>query len=65
MQPNAHIHYPHKGNANALGHFIVLQYPSRPSCIYFICAIPYGHIDNIISNPIHTCIAFIKMMQMY
>ncbi len=30
------MHYPHQGNANALDHFIILQYPSRPSCNYFI-----------------------------
>jgi hypothetical protein len=33
---NAHMHYPHQGNANALDHFIVLQYPNRPNCNYFI-----------------------------
>jgi hypothetical protein len=32
----AHMHYLHQGNANALNHFIVLQYPSRPSYNYFI-----------------------------
>ncbi len=30
----------------------------------FLGAIPYEHIDNIISNPIHTCITLIKVMQM-
>jgi hypothetical protein len=67
---NAHMHYPCQGNANALNHFIVLQYPSRPNCNYFIsfffiCAIPYGHIDNIISNLMHTSITLIKVMQMH
>jgi hypothetical protein len=33
---NAHMHYPHQGNANALDHFIFLQYPSRPNHNYFI-----------------------------
>jgi len=28
-------------------------------------AIPYGHIDNIIPNPINTCITLIKVMQMH
>jgi len=44
---NAHMHYPHQANANALNHFIVLQYPSRPSCNYFISFIsPVQYLIN-------------------
>jgi len=32
----AHMHYPRQGNANVLDHFIVWQYPSRPSYNYLI-----------------------------
>jgi hypothetical protein len=64
------MHYPHQSNANAPDHFIVLQYPSRHSCNYFISftsfmQITYGNIDNIISSPIHTYITLIKVMQMH
>jgi hypothetical protein len=51
-------------------HLIILLFlPLKFSCnkfyfIYFIRAIPYGHINNIIYNPIHTCITLIKLMQM-
>jgi hypothetical protein len=38
---NAHMHYPHQGNANARDHFIVLQCPTRPSCNYFISFISF------------------------
>jgi len=37
------MHYPHhqSTNANALDHFIVLQYPSKFSCNYFISFISF------------------------
>jgi hypothetical protein len=64
------MHYLHQSNANALDHFIVLLYPSKHSYNYFISftsfvQITYGNIDNIVSNPIHTCITLIKVMQMH
>jgi hypothetical protein len=55
-----------EGNINALYHFIVLQYSNRFNCNYFISFnSSVGYVDNIISNPIHTCITFIKVMQMH
>jgi hypothetical protein len=48
-------------------HYIILLFCNKQVglaviiySIYFIYAIPYGHIDNI--NPIHTCITLIKVM---
>ncbi len=51
-------------------HLIILLFFNilNPSCnyfdsIYFIHVIFYEHTDDLTSNPIHTCIIFIKWMQ--
>jgi hypothetical protein len=38
---NAHMHYLHQGNENAQDHFIVLQYPNKLGCNYFISFVQY------------------------
>ncbi len=62
------MHYPHQNNVNAMDHFIVLQYPIKPSSNYFISfisSVQYPMDTLIISNPTHTCITLIKLMQMH
>jgi hypothetical protein len=59
------VHYPHQNNVNAMDHFIVLQYPIKPNCNYFISSVQYPMDTLIISNPTHTCITLVKLMQMH
>jgi hypothetical protein len=42
--------------------FHLILFENKIIILFWFCAIPYGHNDNIISNHIHIYITFMKIM---